>query len=249
MTDWLYSLLWAADTTTRRPAEATWPIIDQVRYCAALARRFATDQPRGQLSGAIRAVAIGRWPPTEHGAWLTRCRRLARAITTGQGVSAASREWWEHLQSLASRPLAQISHHEHQSAGSEFLGPQKRAMRPRSELTRVGAVQTPAADETTRFGRRRPGRPERPPGSPHSPPSGQDPPESTKRVPRPMLAATDPEGAMEREPHPKRPEPDRTIRRKIQAWLEELEAAGHPLPSTQTIREYVETLRRQARND
>ena len=91
LAEWLYSLLWAADTTTRRPAEATWPIIDRVRYCAGLARRFAADQPMGELSGAVRAVAIGRWPPTEHGAWLTQCRRLARAITTGQGVSAASR--------------------------------------------------------------------------------------------------------------------------------------------------------------
>ena len=64
-----------------------------------------------------------------------------------------------------------------------------------------------------------------------------------------MLAATAPVGAVEREPNPKRPDPDRRIRRKIEAWLEELNAAGHPLPSTQTVREMVEALRRQARND
>ena len=246
---WLYSLLWAADTTTRRPAEATWPIIDQVRYCAALARRFAADQPRGELSGAIRAVAIGRWPPTEHGAWLTRCQRLARAIITGQGVSAASREWWKHLQDLADRPLVQIDDREHQSTGSEFLSPQNRAMRPRSELTRACGDQTPAGGETlTRFGRRRPGRLERPPGGPYSPANGQGHPEDTK-VLRPPRATSAPVGAVERAPHPKRSDQDHPIRRKIQAWLEELEAAGHPLPSTQTVREYVEALRRQARNN
>ena len=147
LAEWLYSLLWAADTTTRRPPEATWPIIDRVRYCAGLARRFAADQPRGELSGAVRAVAIGRWPPAEHGAWLTRCRRLARAITTGPGVSAASREWWKHLQDLAGRPFVQISDQEHQSTGSEFLGSQKRATRPRSELTRAFGDQILAAGE------------------------------------------------------------------------------------------------------
>ena len=249
MADWLYWLLWAADTTVRRPIEAEWPIIDPVRYCGGLARRFAADRPRGELSGAVRAVAIGRWPPDEHGAWLTRCRRLARAITTGQGVSAASREWWQHLQDLAGRPFVQISDREHRSTGSEFLGPQNRAMRPRSELTRVSGDQTPAAGETLpRFGRHRPGPLERPPGGPYSQ-NGQDHPEGTKGVLQPPRATFAPVGAVERVPHPKRPDPDHTLRRKIQAWLEDLEAAGHPLPSTQTVREYVEALRRQARND
>ena len=77
LADFLYWLPWAADTTLRRPADATWPIIDRVRYTAALARRFAAD-PMGELSGAVRAVANGRWPPENHGAWLTRCHRLAQ---------------------------------------------------------------------------------------------------------------------------------------------------------------------------
>ena len=246
LAEWLYSLLWAADTTTRRPAEATWPIIDRVRYCAGLARRFAADQPMGELSGAIRAVAIGRWPPADHGAWLTRCRRLAQAITTGQGVSAASREWWQHLQDLAGRPFVQISGREHQSAGSEFLGSQNQAMRPRSELTRAFGDQTlPTGETLARFGRRLPGYTERPPAGPDCPPSGQDPPESTEAVLRPMVSATAPVGTVEREPRPIRPDPDRLIRR-VQAWLEGLEAAGHPLPAAQTVRAYVDALRRQA---
>ena len=152
LTDWLYWLPWAADTTIRRPVEAEWPIIDRVRYCAGLARRFAAD-PVGEWSGAVRAVAIGRWAPEEHGAWLTRCRRLARAITTGQGVSAASREWWKHLQGLAGQPNVQTGDREHHSTRTEILDPQKRATRPRSELTRVGTGQTPASSETLASGR------------------------------------------------------------------------------------------------
>ena len=152
LTDWLYWLPWAADTTIRRPAEAEWPIIDRVRYCAGLARRFAAD-PVGEWSGAVRAVAIGRWAPEEHGAWLTRCQRLARAITTGQGVSAASREWWNHLQGLAGQPNVQIGDREHHSTRSEILSPQNRATRPRSELTRVGTGQTPASSELPASGR------------------------------------------------------------------------------------------------
>ena len=64
-----------------------------------------------------------------------------------------------------------------------------------------------------------------------------------------MLAATAPVGAVEREPNPKRSDLDCRVRWKIEAWLEELDAAGYPLPSTQTVREMVEALRRQARND
>ena len=122
LTDWLYWLLWAADVTTRRPAKSERPIIDPVRFCAALGWRFAADEP-GELSGAVRAVAISRWPLLDHGAWLIRCRRLARAITTGAGVSAASREWWKHLQDLAARPLMRIGDREHHSTRREFLGP------------------------------------------------------------------------------------------------------------------------------
>ena len=148
LADWLYWLPWAADTTLRRPdgAVAEWPIRHQVPYTAVLARRFAAD-PVGEWSGAVRAVAIGRWAPEDHGAWLTRCRRLSRAITTGQGVSAASREWWKHLQGLAGQPNVQTSDREHHSTRSEILDPQKRATRPRSELTRVGVGQTPASSE------------------------------------------------------------------------------------------------------
>ena len=161
LADWLYSLLWAADTTIRRPdgTEAEWPIRHQVPYTAALARRFAAD-PVGEWSGAVRAVAIGRWPPEEHGTWRTQCRRLARALTTGQGVSAASREWWKHLQGLAGQPIVQIGDREHHSTRSEILGPQNRATRPRSELTRVSDGQTQAFGETPAK-RRRPGWPTR----------------------------------------------------------------------------------------
>ena len=251
LADWLYWLPWAADTTLRRPdgAVAEWPIRHQVPYTAVLARQFAAD-PVGELSGAVRAVAIGRWPPEEHGAWLTRCRRLSRAITTGQGVSAASREWWKHLHGLASQPIVQIGDREHHGTRSEILGPQNRATRPRSELTRVGAGQTPASGEMAAItGRHRPAREERPLGGLASPPRGQHRPGGTGGALRPVLATPALGGAVERKPHPQQDDLDRLIRRKVRAWLEDLEAAGLPLPSTQTVWEYVEALRRQSRND